>query len=112
MVDDLGAKLDWPPRFSPSRCVQCGGVARLYGEMYGVHESCEEALSQAREAEAAAAFSAMGLRPPADTEVYYDLAIGSRVGTWAITIRKGVQEKERPPIKKAEELNAQSGREA
>jgi hypothetical protein len=102
-----GRSREAPPY--PDQCGKDPGDARLYGERYGVHESCEEALSQAREAEAAAAFSAMGLRPPADTEVCYNLAIRSRVGAWAITIRKGFQEKERSPIKKAKGSNAQSG---
>jgi hypothetical protein len=111
-VDDLGAILDWTPPFSLDCCAQCGeqlGDALYYAETYGVHESCTEALSQAREAEATAALWAMGLRPPADTDVSYDLAIRSRGWTWGITIRKGLQENERCPIKNSEGSNAQSG---
>jgi hypothetical protein len=64
-VDDLGAILDWAPPFSQDCCAQCGekpGDALYYAETYGVHEGCEEALSQARQAEAMAVLSAMGLR--------------------------------------------------
>jgi hypothetical protein len=110
-VDDLGAILDRAPPFSQDCCAQCGepGDDPYSAETYGVHESCAEVLSQVREAEAMAVFSAMGLRPPAETEVYYDLAIRSRVGTWSITIRTGLQKNEPSPIKRAEGSNAQGG---